>query len=340
VATTTEEITTTTGAPPSSGPSGGPSSRLLMDSLDLTWEGDADSRQLQDDDNTSDVSDNDTAVASSTTAPTTISTADDCPCPEPEVLSTFTATLTLSSAADLADLDFDELASELMEGFDVEVVPIIQIGIQYALDVSITEAQCKAAVAVAFVVPEEDVQCGVANGTTATTTTTPASRRLESVQDVTISFSDKAAAADAATSSQDTTAFVDALAAGGDPVTVTATVSEATVTVELAFVVTGPVAVSKPSVASFQTAVAAVANGLDVQVVISDVAISYTRQPCSESSICDDFVDNADEIGCDAEVCTVDETDRCCKQRTATANAQVTRVVGSLLLPLLWNFFC
>lgn len=305
-------------------------------------------------DNESDANETESdVVEGATMAPTTVTPADEnsCACPGPQSVTTFTVPLTVP-VADLADMDFDSFAASLVDDEDAEVVvvPTIMIGIEYTLDVSITEAQCKAAVASAFSVLEADVECGdAASGNS--TTTTPSTRRLTGeVQAVTISFSGagaQTAAAAAATDSQDTAAFTTALAAGDDPVTATASVSEATVTVELAFTVTATDALDEPTTADVAAAATTAFPGVAVEAgEISGFSQSYTMAPCS-ADICSSsqtLVDDAEDRGCAAAVCTA-EADRetCCvaddEQRATTGSAQGTCILGPLLL-LLWNFFC
>jgi len=337
----------------SSGPSSGPV-RLLMD-MDAD---DSSDRQLQED-NASDVSGN---VTQAPTSQTETSAAEECECPPPQVVSTFTATLSLSSADDLVALDFDDIKTELAGdqswGDSVVVVPVVKIGIQYTLDVDITEAQCKAAVAVAYSmssdidISEDDVECGDASAAPSPASASapapapaPAARRLrrlQTVKDVTISFTDVQAATAAATGSQDTTHFTTALADAG--VDAVVAVREAVdVSVELTFTVTADAAIEEPTAISLESAVSTTTGGaIAVTAEITGFSFTFSRMPCSESDICDTGglgkVANSETIGCDGETCTPEERDRCCAQIGSTGNAQGTCVLGSLFSVLLWHF--
>jgi hypothetical protein len=205
---TTDEVIASTG--PSSGPSNGPA-RVLLDMYDA----DDIDRELQQDGPS-----NDTANA---TTESPAEEEEECVCP-PEVVTTFTATLSLGSAEDLAALDFDAIKSQLVSsqswGDDVEMVPVMKIGVEYTLDVDISEAQCKAAVALAFGITEADVECGAAAAAPATAPApapvsaaaspsapapAPAARRLrrlQAVKMVSMSFTDAEAAAAAATAAK------------------------------------------------------------------------------------------------------------------------------------------
>jgi len=340
---TTVATTTEMAAPPSSsGPSSGPG-RLLLDSLDLYDNYDLENidRQLQDDNSSDGNSSDDVVTSTASTLVTETSDADSCACPLPQVVATFTATLSGLSPTDVAELDFEAIKASLAEaenwGDDVEVVAVVKIGFQYTLDVEITDAQCKAAVAVAYSVAEDDVECGTGSAATSNATSN-ATRRLQEVMDVTI-IVDQTEAEEAATTSQaaDTTlAFVTALE--GEGLTVVVEVSEATVSVELMFTVTTSEAITEPSVASFEGAVASSAPDVTFTTAISGFETAFDRMPCSEFDCGSDS--NVDELrGCDGAVCTAVESDRCCESRPAQANAQGICVAGSLLPILIWNFF-
>lgn len=364
-ATTAAPTTLPDDAPTSSGPSSGPA-RLLMDISDVDYV----DRQLQED-NVSDGTSNVTTSqpTSMSTSPTEVSAAEECECPLPEVVSTFTASLSLSSVADLAGLDFEDIKTELAAdqgwGDSVVMVPVVEIGIQYTLDVDITEAQCKAAVAAAYDVTEDDVECGDASSAPAPSPDSapapapdsapapapesapapaPASRRLQTVKDVTISFTDVQAATAAATNSQNTTDFTTALADAG--VEAVVAVGEADVCVKLTFTVTADVAIDEPTPASLVSAVTAATGGaITVEAEITGFATTFTRMPCSQSDVCDaggwEQAADSDEIGCDGESCTAEERDRCCVRvaPTSTGSAQGTCVLGSLFSMALWNLF-
>lgn len=359
---TTEEVTA------SAGPSSGPA-RILMDMYDA----DDIDRELQQDGPS-----NGTTVAPAANATTEPPAAEEeeeeeeCVCP-PEVITTFTATLSLGTADDLAALDFDAIKSELVSslgwGEDVEMVPVMKIGVEYTLDVDISEAQCKAAVAAAYGITEDDVECGDAAAapasapapapapdSAATSTSAPAAdespapapapaptrrlRRLQAVKAVSMSFTDAGAAADAATASQDTTQFTEALAAEG--VVATASVNEATVSVELTFTVTADAGIEEPTPASLETAVST-ASSITVTAAVSGFGVSYTRMPCSASDICGAgyvLVDDANTIACEGEACTEAERDICCSQTgLSQGGAQGTCAMGSLVSVLVWQFF-
>jgi len=278
-------------------------------------------------------------------------------CPAPQAVASFTTILSGVSVADLANLNVDNIKTAMTASSNwgddplVEVVAVVKIGLTYTLDVAITSAQCVAAVASTYSVDASMVECGAgtaaASGSNATTvaTTTAASRRLQEVMDVTISFTDVTASHTAATDSQESTtsdAFVAALAAGANPVTVTVTeVSAAAVTVELTFTVTSDAAISEPTAAVVEGA--ATAGGLtSVTIEVSGFTTAFDRMPCSESDICDgnlQLIDGAEDVGCEASVCAAEETDRCCTARPAVGSAHRTCAVGSLLSLLTLNFF-
>merc|ERR1719198_2199698 len=116
---TTDEVIASTG--PSSGPSNGPA-RVLLDMYDA----DDIDRELQQDGPSND-------TANATTESPAEEEEEECVCP-PEVVTTFTATLSLGSAEDLAALDFDAIKSQLVSsqswGDDVEMVPVMKIGVE------------------------------------------------------------------------------------------------------------------------------------------------------------------------------------------------------------------
>lgn len=394
VTTTTAPTTVTTDAAEvtsSSGPSSGPGDRLLRgmyvdddyDSVDVL------DRQLQDNvsDGVDNVTDGPTATVSQTTmAPTTTSAADSCECPPPQVESTFTATLSLASSGDLPALDLyglkTELASDQSWGDSVVMVPVVKVGIQYTFDVDVTEAQCKAAVAVAYSmspdidITEDDVECGDASSAPAPASApasapaaapspapapflspasgpapapasapapapAPEARRLQTVKDVTISFTDTSSASAAVTASQDVTHLTTALAAEG--VVADVSVSEdVAVSVELTFTVTAEAAIVEPTAEHLQSAVTASStSAITVTAAITAVEVSFTRMPCSESTICGagfDFVANSATIGCAGAVCTAEEREICCTVTSPVqAGAQGQCVFGLVFSLLVWH---
>jgi hypothetical protein len=238
-------------------------------------------------------------------------------------------------------LDFDALKDQLASdgnwGDSVVMVPEIKIAIQYTLAVDITDADCKAEIAIAYSVMEDAVECGAgsssgsasSSASTSTSTSSPLSRRLQESKAVTISFAaaDTAAATTAATLSPD------------------GQVGDAVVTVELTITVTADAAIAPPTADELVSAVSGTATAdITVTAEVGDVDVTFTMMPCSESDICDaggyELVANAETIGCDAGTCTTAERDRCCRTLSpATAGAQGTCVLGSLSSMLLWHFF-
>lgn len=341
-----------------------------MDMVDAA----AKDRQLQEDNSTADDDDNSTVTEASVESSTEEEEEEECVCP-PEVVSTFTATLTVETAEDLTALDFDSIKTQLMTdhnwGESVVMVPEFKVGVQYTLDVDITEAQCKAAVAAAFSIAEDDVECG--DAASAPSAPAPASpspsapapapapapasgpapapaptptrrlRRLTAVKAVSMSFADAQAAASAATASQDTAQFTAALA--DEDVTAVVTVSAADISVELMFTVTADARIEEPTAAHFESAVSSASGGsITVTANVSGFEVGYTRMPCSESDICDaggfQLKDDAHTVACEGAECTVEERERCCNQiGFSTGGARDTCVLGSILSVLIWQSF-
>jgi hypothetical protein len=377
-----DDSTTMAADEASSGPSSGPAevrrlrgSNWYADDVSISDIDDASDRQLEGHLEDDDSSDNATTTAASetmsatTTAPTETSEAEMCDCPAPQVVTTFGATLTLGSAADLADLDLAAMATQLTSdagwGDSVEVTTthVVKIGVQYTLDVDITEAQCKAAVAAAYTVSADDVECGDASAASAPAASAPAApapaapapaapapapapagdRRLTSVKDVTISFDTADLATAAATASQDaatTTAFTSALA-DEDVVAVVEVSETVSVSVVVTFTVTADSAITEPTPAELAAAVTAITVTAEIT---SPVALTYDRMPCSASDICAgggmNLVADAASVGCDGATCTTEERDRCCVRAVGDGgNAQGRCVLGSLSALLLWHSF-
>lgn len=341
---------------PSSGPSSGPAGRqLTAEEEEAQAEEEEgrrlladliDSRYLQED-NASD--DNETTDAPEVT--TTPSVEEECVCP-PEVITTFTTTLTFGTPAELEGVDFDALKEAIItsgsfEDTDIAVATAtIKVSMSYTFEgaTAVTSDECISGVASAYGVAETKVMCteGAAATTTenVTTTTAAAARRLDAhgdtttaVMDVEISFAEDEAEA----------ALTAALMAP-PPVVVTGqtvTAPLATVViVEFVLVVTSDEVVDAPSVADVETALTDFE--FTVTVDVSAPEISYTRMPCSASeTVCAsgyDMRSGSESIACAGDDCTDDDRETCCTQ-VATAGAHGTCMLGSLtVLALSCNF--
>lgn len=345
---------------PSSGPSSGPAGRLLTAEEEEAQAEEEegrrlladliDSRYLQED-NASD--DNETTDAPEVT--TTPSVEEECVCP-PEVITTFTTTLTFGDPTELPDVDFAALKEAIItsgsfEDTDIAVATAtIKVSMSYTFEgaTAVTSDECISGVASAYGVAETKVMCteGAAatttenvTTTTAAAATTPAARRLDAhggttaVMDVEISFAEDEAEA----------ALTAALMAP-PPVVVTGqtvTAPLATVViVEFVLVVTSDEVVDAPSVADVETALTDFE--FTVTVDVSAPEISYTRMPCSASeTVCAsgyDMRSGSESIGCAGDECTDDDRETCCTQ-VATAGAHGTCMLGSLtVLALSCNF--
>jgi len=347
---------------PSSGPSSGPAGRqLTAEEEEAEAEEEEgrrlladliDSRYLQED-NASD--DNETTDAPEVT--TTPSVEEECVCP-PEVITTFTTTLTFGTPAELEGVDFAALKEAIItsgsyEDTDTAVVTAtIKVSMSYTFEgaTAVTSDECISAVASAYGVAETKVMCteGAAatttenvTTTTAAAATTPVARRLDAhvdtttaVMDVEISFAEDEAEA----------ALTAALMAPPPVVvtgqTVTAPLASV-VTVEFVSVVTSDEVVDAPSVADVETALTDFE--FTVTVDVSAPEISYTRMPCSASeTVCAsgyDMRSGSESIACAGDDCTDDDDRETCCTQVATAGAHGTCMLGSLtVLALSCNF--
>merc|ERR1711865_585369 len=283
---------------------------------------------------------------------TTVAATSTVTCPpcvvRPQVVTTFTSTLSLTSASDLSSVDFvamkESLATEQnWQDATVEVVVAVKVTVQFTFSAVITETQCKAAVASAQEISVSKVSC-MSNASSASSAS-GATRRLQAVMDVEISYDDQSEAVDAVSTPQaDMMAgLTTALAADSTVTTViTATgAADPVVTIELEFSVTADEAVAAPPKQSMETAVVSTATSvITVEATVSAAVVSYTRMPCSEGGVCGTgfhLLANAETLGCAAAACTAADTDLCCT-RLVTSDARSMTVLNSCLLLLSWIF--
>merc|ERR1711865_102519 len=111
-------------------------------------------------------------------------TEEECVC-APEVMSTFTATMTFADPAQLLGLDFDNVIAAMTEDSwdNTEAVVLIKFGfsLTFAEGTAVTADQCVSAAALAYSVAEGMVTCAAGEAA--------ASRRLQDVvMDVQISY--------------------------------------------------------------------------------------------------------------------------------------------------------
>jgi len=264
-------------------------------------------------------------------------------------VTTFTSTLSLTSASDLEKVDFVAMKAALAteqnwQDASVEVVVVVKVALQFTFSAVITETQCKAAVASVSGVSVSKVSC-MSNASSASSAS-GATRRLQAVMDVEISYDDQSEAVDAVSTPQaDMMAgLTTALAADSTVTTViTATgAADPVVTIELEFSVTADEAVAAPPKQSMETAVVSTATSvITVEATVSAAVVSYTRMPCSEGAgVCGsgfELLANSETLGCAAALCTTDDEDTCCT-RMVVSDARSMKVLNSLLLLLLWNF--
>jgi len=324
----TEAPAAPTEASPSVGPSSGPQARRLDGHSNAT-----------------------TSNATTTPAAMATTTEEECVC-APEVMSTFTATMTFADPDELIGLDFDNvIAAMTEESWDnTEVVVLIKFGfsLTFAEGTAVTADDCVSAAALAYSVAEGMVTCAageaaVASGTAdagndtastttvaAATTTAAASRRLQDVvMDVQISYaqSDVAAAVAASNLNVSSSAWETA------GFTAAPTASAGVVTVEMTFTVTDSAQIEPPMVSDFETAF--LAEGATVTAAVGSLEVAYSIMPCSAATdVCAagyTLRDNAVELACAGAECSIDDSGTCCTQ-VANAGAQHTCMLGSLSL--------
>jgi hypothetical protein len=325
---------------PSPAPSPTPGRRLLADLID--------SRYLQEDN----VSDDNVT----TDAPEMEEDVEEvCECP-PEVITTFTSTLTFADPTELESVDFAALRAAIITSGDYPdnsavATATIKVSMSYTFegDTAVTSDECQSAVASAYGVAATTVMCtegtaatttteNVTTTTAAATTTTVARRLLDShataamVMDVEISFAEE----DAQSAVYASTPLD--LEITGQTIT---TPLVAVVTVEVVLEVTSDDEVAAPSAADITTALADF-EFESLTVAVSEPEVSYTRMPCSASddTVCGSGYDlRSGSLGCAGAACTAaDDRETCCTQ-VATAGAQGTCMLGSLtVLALSCNF--
>ena len=344
---------------PSSGPSSGPAGRLLTaEEEEAEAEEEEgrrlladliDSRYLQEDN----VSDDNVT----TDAPEMEEDVEEvCECP-PEVITTFTSTLTFGDPTELESVDFAALRAAIITSGDYPdntavATATIKVSMSYTFegDTAVTSDECQSAVASAYGVAATTVMCTEGTAATTTTenvttttaaaTTTTVARRLDShataavVMDVEISFAEEEAQSAVYASTP-----VD-LEITGQTIT---TPLEAVVTVEVVLEVTSDDVVAAPSAADITTALADF-EFESLTVAVSEPEVSYTRMPCSASAgsgydVCGSGYDlRSGSLGCAGAACAADDRETCCTQ-VATAGAQSTCMLGSLtVLALSCNF--
>lgn len=289
-----------------------------------------------------------TSNATTTPAAMATTTEEECVC-APEVMSTFTATMTFADPEQLLALDFDNVIAAMTEDSwdNTEAVVLIKFGfsLTFAEGTAVTADDCVSAAALAYSVAEGMVTCAageaaVASGTAdagndtastttvaAATTTAAASRRLQDVvMDVQISYAQSDVA--------------DAVAAGNTDVdwatagfAATPTASDGVATVEMTFTVTASAQIEPPMVSDFETAF--LAEGATVTAAVGSLEVAYSIMPCSAATdVCAagyTLRDNAVELACAGAECSSDDSGTCCTQ-VATAGAQHTCMLGSLSL--------
>merc|ERR1711957_799538 len=294
------------------------------------------------------------ATSTANMTKTTVAATSTVTCPpcvgRPQVMTTFTSTLSLTSASDLESLNFvamkEALATEQnWQDATVEVVVVVKVKVQFTFSAVITETQCKAAVASAQGISVSKVSC-MAGGNVSSASN--ASRRLQAAMDVEISYNNQSKAVEAVSISQaDMMAGLTTALAADSTVTRTITATGAAdpvVTIELEFRVTADEAVAAPPQESMQIAVvstATSATAITVEATVSAAVVSYTRMPCSEGRVCRtgfQLLPTAETLGCAAAACTAADTDTCCT-RLVTSHARSMTVLNSFLLLLLWNVF-
>lgn len=329
-AATTAAVTT---AAPSDGPSDGPSNRLLEELIE--------GRYLQ---NASD---------DGNVTTTTSSAEEECVCP-PEVMTTFTTTLTFSDTAELLTVDFGAVRDALVtaggypETATIEATATIKVSMSYTFegDTPLTADECKTAVADAYTVDAANVMCAegaavaAANVTTtaaaaAATTTAAASRRLSPVvMDVEISFTTEQA--QEAVDASSTVPTLSLLPAGQTQTDSTTAV----VTVDITLEVTSDMEVEPPSSSSVQEQLGLI--DITATASVGEAVPTYILMPCSASeTVCAAGWDmRSENLACAGAECTDDDRETCCTQQvTTTAGAQGTCMLGSLtVLALSCNF--
>jgi len=286
-------------------------------------------------------------TTATTMAATTTAAAEECVCETtPEIVTTFTSTLSFSNASELAALDFsaikDAVRSNFPAGTTAVAVAVVKVAVSYTFpdNIEITGEQCKGVVATAYAVDANRVTV-----TPVAATRRLMGRRLATQMNVEIEYpeaeQDQAASAvenlpsAAFATALATLPGIDASAAAG------VTASEPSVTVDIEFVVTGDAAIVPPTAAAMESVMAD--NGATITAVVSDAQVVYTIMPCSEATaIClgtQVMRPSPDTIGCAGALCTAAaDRDTCCTV-TGDAGGAESCVLGSLtMLALSCNF--
>jgi len=267
----------------------------------------------------------------------------------PEVISSFTSTLSVADPAELVNFDLEAMTESMQDSqgwTDAVAVPTFKLNVAFTLPAGtvVTTLQCESIARAAFDVdPTDAVTCSTGDSDSAS----DSSRRLQAVVlDVQIAYSSSEDAVSGATAVADTSSLVSELAAEGidiDAADVSA--SSPTVDVEIAWEVTSTAAITAPAAADFTDAVG---DDIAVTVVVSEIAVTYTIQPCSvllEASTCpsgSQAIANADEVGCGSALCTMEaDSDACCATVMTTSSANINSMVGSLMavvlaIPVFW----